>query len=201
LWVWVVIGLTSFVTAIILLLCVPVDAVLTLDASAERHFRLRLVWLFGLVRHEFGPERRKPKARQPIAKRKRRIRFRTIWRIFRVKGLLTKIKNLARDVLSRIKIKEIAVNLRLGLDDPADIGLAFAVIGAVKPFMKLPRQYELTIQPSFSAQPFFQGYVRGVLRLQPIRLVMPICRFVFSPAMFRVLRVLVSSRRASKSPD
>ena len=198
-WVWVVVALASLTVLLISILCVPVDAVLTLDTSAERKFRLRLVWLFGLISPELGRERRKPKARQPSrAKRKRRIGLRTIWRILRTRGLLTKIKNLVRDVLSRIKIKEIAVNLRLGLDDPADTGLVFAVIGAARPFLKLPRQYELTIQPSFSDQPFFQGYLRGVLRLQPIRLVIPLGRFVFSPTMFRVLRVLASSRRKNQ---
>ncbi len=84
------------------------------------------------------------------------------------------------------------------MDDPADTGLVFAVIGAARPFLKLPRQYELTIQPSFSGQPFFQGYLRGVLRLQPIRLVIPFGRFIFSPTMLRVLRVLASSRRKNQ---
>jgi hypothetical protein len=196
LWVWVVVALASLVVLLIFVLCVPVDTVLTLDTSAERKFRLRLVWLFGLISPELGRQRRKPEARQPSrAKRKRGIGLRTIWRLLRTRGLLTKIKNLARDVLSQIKIKEIAVNLRLGLDDPADTGLVFAVIGAARPFMKLPRHYELTIQPSFSAQPFFQGYLHGILRLQPIRLVIPFGRFVFSPTMLRVLRILASSRR------
>jgi hypothetical protein len=193
LWVWVVVALASLLVVLISTLCVPVDAVLNLDTSAERKFRLRLVWLFGLISPELGRERRKPEVRQ--AKRKRGIGLRTIWRFLCTRGFLTKTKNLVRDVLSRVKIKEIAVNLRLGLDDPAATGLAFAVIGAAKPFMKLPRQYELTIQPSFSDQPFFQGYLRGVLRLQPIRLVIPVGRFVFSPTMFRVLRVLASSRK------
>lgn len=195
-WVWVVVALASLVVVLMLVLCVPVDAVLTLDTSAERKFRFRLVWLFGLISPELSRERRKPKARQPgRAKRKRGIGLRTIWRILRTRGLLTKIKNLARDALPQIKIKEIAVNLRLGLDDPADTGSLFAVIGAARPFMKLPRQYELTIQPSFSSQSFFQGYLHGILRLQPIRLVIPFGRFIFSPTMLRVLRVLASSRR------
>jgi hypothetical protein len=199
LWVWVVVALASLVVVLMLVLCVPVDAVLTLDTSAERKFRFRLVWLFGLISPELSRERRKPKARQPgRAKRKRGIGLRTIWRILRTRGLLTKIKNLARDALPQIKIKEIAVNLRLGLDDPADTGLLFAVIGAARPFMKLPRQYELTIQPSFSSQPFFQGYLHGILRLQPIRLVIPFGRFIFSPTMLRVLRVLASSRRKNQ---
>jgi hypothetical protein len=196
LWVWVVVALASLLVVLISILCVPVNAVLNLDTAAERKFRLRLVWLFGLISPELGRERRKPKARQPgRPKRKRRLGLRTTWRLLRTRGLLAKTKNLVRDVLSRIKIKEIAVNLRLGLDDPAAAGVAFAVIGVAKPFLKLPRQYELTVQPSFSDQPFFQGYLRGVLRLQPIRLVIPIGRFVFSLTMFRVLRVLASSRR------
>jgi hypothetical protein len=192
----VIVALASLLVVLISILCVPVDAILNLDTVAERKFRVHLVWLFGLVRRELGPQKRKPEARPPRrAKRKRRIGIRTIWRLLRTKGLLTKIKDLVRDVLSRIKIREVAVNLRLGLDDPAATGLVFAVIGAARPFMKLPRQYELTIQPCFSDQPFFQGYLHGVLRLQPIRLVIPVGRFVFSPTIFRVLRVLASSRR------
>lgn len=198
-WVWVIVALASLLVVLISILCVPVDAILNLDTVAERKFRVHLVWLFGLVRRELGPQKRKPEARPPRrAKRKRRIGIRTIWRLLRTKGLLTKIKDLVRDVLSRIKIREVAVNLRLGLDDPAATGLVFAVIGAARPFMKLPRQYELTIQPCFSDQPFFQGYLHGVLRLQPIRLVIPVGRFVFSPTMFRVLTVLASSRRKSR---
>ena len=198
-WVWVVVALASLVLLSILLLLVPVDAVLTLDTSAERKFQVRLVWLFGLVRPELERERRKPEARQPgRAKRKRGIEWRTIWRILRTKGLLTKIKNLARDVFSQIRIKEVAVNLRLGLDDPADTGMVFAVIGAARPFLKLPRQCELRIEPSFSGQPFFQGNLHGVLRLQPIRMAIPLGRFIFSPTMFRVLKILVSSRRQDR---
>lgn len=198
-WVWVIVALASLVLLAVLLLSVPVDAVLTLDTSAERKFRVRLVWLFGLVSPELGRKTRKPEAHPPgRAKRKRGIGWRTIWRILRIRGLLTKIKNLVRDVLSRIKIKEIAVNLRLGLDDPADAGLVFAVIGVARPFLKLPRQYEMRIEPFFSSQPSFRGHLHGVFRLQPIRLVIPLGRFVFSPTMLRVLRVLASSRRQDR---
>lgn len=167
----------------------PVDAALNIDTSVRPKFRLRLVWLFGLVSKEVKREKKKPEK-----KRKRRIGFRTISRILRIKGLLRQVKDLVRDVIGQLKIRELAVNLKLGLDNPADTGFLFASIGSITPFLSLPSQYQLRVQPSFYDEAVFEGYLHGVLRLWPIKLVRPFVRFVFSLATLRVVKVLVLSK-------
>ena len=119
------------------------------------------------------------------------MRFRTILRILRSKGLIRQLKNLVRDILRHFKIKKLTVNCRLGLDDPADTGLIYAIAGAATPFLSLPAKYQVRVRPSFSDEAVFEGYLYGVLRLCPIKLIRPLIRFVFSLAALRVLKILV----------
>lgn len=186
---WVIATLAGLAGLTIFVLCVPLDAALNIDTSGRPKSRLRLVWLFGLVSKEVKREKKKPEK-----KRKRRIGFRTISRILRIKGLLRQVKDLVRDVIGQLKIRELAVNLKLGLDNPADTGFVFASIGAITPLLSLPSQYQLRVQPSFYDEAVFEGYLHGVLRLWPIKLVRPFVRFVFSLATLRVVKVLVLSK-------
>ena len=199
---WVIATLAGLAGLIILLLCIPLDAAFNLDTSEKPRFRLRLVWLFGLISKEVKKREKKPEEKKKPTKekrkKKRRIGFRTILRILRTKGLLRQIKDLVRGVLGQFKIKELAVNLKLGLDNPADTGLLFALIGSTTPFLSLPSKYQIRVQPLFSEEAVFEGYLHGVLRLWPIKLVGPLLRFVFSLAVLRVIKILVLSKWKQK---
>ena len=186
---WVIATLAGLAGLTIFVLCVPLDAALTIDTSGRPKFRLRLVWLFGLVSKEVKREKKKPEK-----KRKRRIGFRPISRILRIKGLLRQLKDLVRDIIGQLTIRELAVNLKLGLDNPADTGFLFASIGSITPFLNLPSQYQLRVQPSFYDEAVFEGHLHGVLRLWPIKLITPFIRFVFSLAVLRVVKILVLSK-------
>ena len=196
---WVIATLAGLVGLFILVLCVPLDAVLSIDTSEKPRVRLKMAWFFGLISKELRREKRKPAEKKEVTKEKRkkkrrRLEFRTILKILRTKGLLKQVKNLVRGIIGQLKIREVAVNLKLGLEDPADMGLAFALIGSTKPFLNIPSQYQIRVQPSFYGETVFEGYLRGVLRLQPIKLVGPALRFVFSLATLRLLKTLISSK-------
>lgn len=195
---WVVATLAGLAGLIILLLCIPLDAALNLDMSGRPKFSIRLVWLFGLVSKEVSKREKKDEEKKKRTKekpkKKRGIGFRTTLKILRTRGLLRQVKDLARGVLGQLKIRELAVNLKLGLDNPADTGFVFALIGSTTPFLSLPSQYQLRVQPSFSDEAVFEGYLHGVLRLRPIKLVKPLIRFIFSLAMLRVVKILVLSK-------
>jgi len=182
----------------VLVLCVPLDAAFNVDSSGRPRFRVRLEWLFGLISKEIGREEKKPEEKKVVTrekpKKKRGIGFRTILRILRTRGLPRQMKGLVGGVLGQIKIRELAVNLKLGLDNPADTGLLFALIGSTTSLITLPSRYQIRVQPSFYDEAVFEGYLHGVLRLWPIKLVRPLMRFVFSPAVLRVVRILVLSR-------
>jgi len=188
---WVIATLAGLVGLIILVLCVPLDAALSMDASGRPKFRLRLVWLFGLISKEVSREKKKPEEK---LKKKRAPDFSTILKILRTKGLPRRITTLVRDVLGQFKIRELALNCRLGLDDPADTGLLFALIGSTTSFLSLPSQYQIRVQPSFYDETVFEGHLHGVLRLRPIKLVGPFMRLVFSLAALRVVKILVLSK-------
>jgi len=188
---WVIATLAGLVGLIILVLCVPLDAVLSMDASGRPKFRLRLVWLFGLISKEVSREKKKPEEK---LKKKRGIGFRNTLKILRTRGLLRQLKDLVRSLLGQLKIKELAANLKLGLHNPADTGLLFALIGSTTPFLSLPSQYQIRVQPSFYDETVFEGHLHGVLRLRPIKLVGLFIRFVFSLAALRVVKILVLSK-------
>ncbi len=195
---WVIATLAGLVGLIILVLCVPLDAALNIDTSGRPKFRLRLVWLFGLISKEVSREKKKPEEKKEVAKekpeKKRGIGFRNTLKILRTRGLPGQLKDLVRNLLGQLKIKELAVNLKLGLHNPADTGLLFALIGSTTPFLSLPSQYQIRVQPSFYDETVFEGHLHGVLRLRPIKLVGPFMRLVFSLAALRVVKILVLSK-------
>ena len=191
---WVIATLAGLVGLIILILCVPLDAALSMDASGRPKFRLRLVWLFGLISKEVSREKKKPEEK---LKKKREIGFRSILKILQARGLPGQLKDLVKDILSQSKIKDLVANFKIGLDNPADTGLLFALIGATTPFLRLPSQYQITVQPSFD-KAVFEGFSYGHVRLRPIRLVGPFIRFVFSLATLRVVKLLVLSKWKKK---
>lgn len=188
---WVIATLAGLVGLIILVLCVPLDAVLSMDASGRPKFKLRLVWLFGLISKEVSREEKKPEEK---LKKKRGIGLRNTLKILRTRGLPGQLKDLVRNLLGQLKIKELAANLKLGLHNPADTGLLFALIGSTTPFLSLPSQYQIRVQPSFYDETVFEGHLHGVLRLRPIKLIGPFMRFVFSLAALRVVKILVLSK-------
>ncbi len=195
---WVIATLAGLIGLVILVLCVPLDAVLSIDTSEKPRFRLKLAWLFGLISKELAGEKKKPEEEKEVTeekrKKKRKFEFKIILKILRTKGLLKQVKNLVKGILGQLKIRELAINLKLGLEDPADTGLVFALIGPATSFLRLPPRYQIRVQPSFYDENVFEGYLRGVLRLQPIRLTGPLLRFIFSLTTLRIVRIFVVSK-------
>lgn len=197
---WVVVTLASLAAFIVLVLCVPLDIEPRLDVYGRPKFRMRLAWLFGLVSKEVGKGKKKPEEKKRVVpeakpKRKRkRIRAETIFKIMRTKGLLRQFKDLLRDILSRLKIRDLAVDFRVGLDNPADTGLLFALIGPATFFLGSSRVHQIRVEPSFEDEVVFEGYLYGVVRLWPVQLVVPFLKFVFSLATIRVVKILVVSK-------
>jgi len=158
---------------------------------------MRLVWLFGLVSKEITKAKKKPEEKERVAKGKRKprkIQARTIFKILRTKGLLKQLKRLLRDVLRHLKIRDLRVDFRVGLDDPADTGLLFALIGPATFFLGSSRVHEIKVQPSFEDEAVFEGYLSGALKLVPIQLVIPFLKFTFSLATLRVVKILVVTK-------
>ena len=196
---WVVAALASLaVVLLILFLLVPVDMALHVDVHGRPKFQLRFSWLFGLIRKEVsgGKKQFAEKGKAVEGKRKAMKKAQgigSVFKILRSKDLVKKIKNLLKDIFSSIKVRDLVVNLRIGLDNPADTGLLFAFIGPAVLFLSPSFPHQIRVQPSFE-EAVFEGYSYGKVKLQPIQLVVPFLKFILSLAVIRTIKTLVLSR-------
>ena len=187
---WVIIALAGLFALVVLVLSIPLDLAFRLDVYGRPKFSLRLVWLFGLVSKELKRGKKKPSKRKP---RKRRG-GRGIFRILRTKGLLRQLKALVMDILGCLKIRDLSIDFRVGLDNPADTGLLFATIGPSLIFLSPSVRRSISIKPSFEVEAVLEGYAQAAVRLRPIRLLVPLLRFVFSLAFLRVIKTVVLAK-------
>ena len=175
---------------VVLALSVPVDVVLDLDTVARPKFRVRLTWLFGLVSKEVRKGEKRPEKKE---RRRKRPGIRAIVEILRARGFLSQLQKLIRDTFRCLEIKRLECDLRVGLDDPADTGLLFAVVGPITIFLGNSLFRRIRVWPSFE-EAVFEGHAHGVIRVQPIKLFPPLMRFIFSLLTLRVLKKLVLTK-------
>jgi hypothetical protein len=162
-------------------LCIPVEAVLNYDSAASPRLRFRVVWLFGLAKRE-------------VARTAPRVRTRP-FRLQTLPGLFPELTRLIRDVLARTRVREMSVDIRLGLGDPFATGMACAAAATITPLTTLlPARCRFSVQPSF-AERVFHAHLQSNLRIRPVRLVVPLSRFALSKAGRRMMRGYFSRRQ------
>lgn len=197
---WVIIALASLAALTIFALSVPLDMIVRASVNGRSGFRMKLVWLFGLVCKEIGAGKKKPgEKKKKIVKEKHKHReskrrMENIFEILRTRGLLRQLKALIKDVLGCFEIRDFIADFRVGLCDPADTGLIFALIGPAIFKLGSSSAHQIRVEPSFEDEAVFECYSQGVVRLRPIQLAIPFLRFAFSPATIRVLKVLVLAK-------
>ena len=178
------------VGVIIFLLSIPLDLSFYLGIRERLDFRVSLRWFFGLVKKDFGRQKKQ-------AKKKAKKRAGRSWAfvdLLRIRGLLLKILRLLKDVFRHIRIRDLRIDFTMGLDDPADTALIVGSLWLPIFLLRSSLPYSIRLQPSFDNGPVFQGYAHVVLRLRPIQLVPAIIRFGCSRAALRLLGVLISGR-------
>ena len=200
---WTIAVLASLAALIVLLLCVPLDVVLRVNMDGRPKFRARLAWLFGLVSKDLRREKEKPEEekRATEGKRKgrdRRADARLLFEVLRTKGLLGQLGRLFKSVLSRIKIRELGANLRVGLDNPADTGLLLGFVAPVNVLLSSSFSHQISVQPCFADEPVLEGYFYGTARLRPIQLTTPLIAFAFSLPAMRAVKTLVLTKWKGK---
>ena len=196
---WAIIALASLAVLVVFLLCIPLDMVLHLDTDKQPRSRTRLVWLFGLVSKEIGRGKKKSKekergAEEKLKPGKRRVNVRLILQILRTRGLLGRAKSLLKGIFSHLRIRDLTADITVGLGDPADTGLLFAIIGPAIFFLGSSHVRDVRIKPSFEDEIVFKGYVSGALTLLPVQMVIPLLRFALSPPTLRTAKTLVAGK-------
>jgi hypothetical protein len=199
---WIIGVLAGLAVVFLFILWVPLDMVLHADTDGKPRFGLRLSWLFGMVRRELtGKEEKPPEIETPpektparANKTRRWVNAGVMFKIIRIKGLLRHFKELVTDVLRCFRFRDIVADFKIGLGDPADTGLLFAVLGPATVFLGSSHLHRISIEPTFVDDAVLQGYSHGTVRLRPIRLVPPVFKFIFSTTTIKLAWTLIADK-------
>jgi len=86
--------------------------------------------------------------------------------------------------------------LNVGLDDPANTGMLFALGGPVLPLVNLPRQCHVNVEPTFQ-EATLDGKALVSFSILPIALAVPFIKFVFSKPVIKVGSIMFISRQGN----
>ena len=84
--------------------------------------------------------------------------------------------------------------MRVGLDDPADTGQLWAVIGPMSAALSNTWEEMITIEPVFH-EPHFEFEGHGSIRLVPLQLVYLTLGLIASPSVWQAVRRFRALRR------
>jgi hypothetical protein len=174
---------------------VPLDLVFRTNIDERPKFSLRLTWLFGLVTGELRQTRKKSEEKRTNEYERKPgdwiQRLRVTFELLQTKGLLNQLSCFIKRIIRRVKVREFAANLKVGLDNPADTGLLFAFIAPVNLAINYFLPYPVKIEPSFTGESLITGNIYGTVRLWPIQLAATLIAFAFSLPTLRVAKKLV----------
>jgi len=168
---------------------IPVDLKLHLSLGESPRFRMRFGWLFGLIWKEVRNGEKRPKKARVEEFRGGR----TILGILRTEGFIKNLLVLLKEIITSLKIAGLRTRLRVGLADPADTGLLLALIWPSFLYLKSRFPIEERIEPSFDEE-VLEGYMEGVIRLWPFKLIVPFLRFALSLPTLRAIKTLMVMR-------
>ena len=211
--------------SLLLLLLVPID--LEGFAVAGCKPEISIVWLLGLIKKKLFPEGEtgketsgessetqklshpEPPADLPTEEPERETKRnssswsgREILSIIQTQGLAGNLKRLLRDLSHAIGIRYLRICLCIGLDDPADTGLAAGCLWSAAGYLQSLYPVEIEIKPSF-CQEVLVGEGRGALRIWPFLVVLSVLRFFLSGpairAFLNIIKIIRDRRRISMS--
>jgi hypothetical protein len=149
-----------------------------------------------LIGKDISGRRKQAKAKVKVKKEKKKKRsVKPLLAVVRTRGLLKHFIRFIKDIIRRIKIRNLYVHLKLGLADPADTGFIFAAITPLVTFAGVQKPtIDINIQPDFE-QENLQGYAEGGVRIYPIQFIKPLLLFIFSLTTLRAIKAIIRARR------
>lgn len=178
------VGLLS-TAALLLLLAAPVHVHLDVERDRAVQAGAHLSWLFGLVRLRLHPRAAPP---TPEGQRPARRRSRLGARITKgiAGGMLrpdlrARLVAFLSDVLRSIRPRDVCLRARIGMDDPADTGQLWAILGPLGAGLSY---YNVQLRPDFDGA-CFRFQAAGRVRLVPLQLLVLIAVFLMSPPVVR----------------
>jgi hypothetical protein len=170
-------GAVLFLLLLLALLAIPLTLSFEVAWCKSLSGKLRLYWLFGLVRIPITvsptapPSPEKSSAAKHSRPGARAPRENThLFAMIRQKPLRRRFFRYLRDCWRAIGKKDVALRLRIGLGDPADTGRLWALLGPIAGMLANNRETTLQLEPEFF-DPVFELEGHGDIRLIPLQLI------------------------------
>ncbi|MGI9259270.1 MAG: DUF2953 domain-containing protein [Gammaproteobacteria bacterium] len=184
--------------AIVLLLVGILAIPVTLDIRLAWDDRLRdevtLRWAFGLVRVPIRSRRGRAsdadtnKTEKPAKPRGRTKRKRiNVIRVLQQKASRRRLFRFLKDLWNAVAKHDVSLRLRLGLDDPADTGLLWSVVGPLSGYLTTLENASILIEPDFF-ETVLELEGSGKLRVVPLHVIVLVTGLFLSPAIHKSIR-------------
>lgn len=188
--------LLLIVFLLLLFIFIPLDIESYFVIGEKERFSVKIRWLFGLIHKELDKKEKRTKKEKKAKKKKpskRPRRPRNISEPLSDREFMRRVKVLVEELISALQFRNLKARLRFGLDDPSDTGFLFGYLCALQPLLA-SFQIDARFEPSFDEE-VIEGYAKGSLRLWPIKIILPIVRFMASIKTIRILMGLAMRRR------
>lgn len=183
---------TALVVLILLLvvLAIPVTVDYRINWRGKLQGDTHLIWLFGLVHVHIPTESTStasPTAKTP-AKTRHRRRHKTKRKThplaaWRLRPFRQRIIRFAQDLWRAIHKRNLRVQLRIGLDDPADTGHLWAFMGPLSACASISQAVDIDIQPDFN-ESTLELNSSGQVRIIPLQLIGLALGLLLSPSFW-----------------
>ncbi len=183
------------------LLAVPVNVDFRVEGMTSLSGQVGVRWIFGLVRIRFpfprsgGPGRRPEEESRGARARdgsEHRGRGRSVLAALRQAAFRRRVYRLVGELLRAIHVHRVRLRMRLGMGDPADTGLLWAVMGPVNAVAQW-RDADVRVEPDF-LEPVLEFHAEGGVEIVPLRIVLLAICFALSPPTIRAWRTLRGHR-------
>ena len=197
---WVVIWLAVALACLIAILSIPIDILCHLEVHEKPEFRMRLFWLFGLLKKDIKAKKKTPEKKPAKKKGKQksgegRKRLWAAYKILRIKGMPRRLVGLVKAILHFFRIKELRVNFRVGLDNPADTAFVVGIFNFIPLFWRPSFPHEINVRPDYEGDvTLAEGYAYVRVRVLPIQIIAVVLRFLFSWITIKAIRIMVAAR-------
>ena len=169
---------------IIFILIIPVDVVFTFNNLENKKSDVVINLLFGLIHFQLFPKKQKEKKAEAIPiktpKKKKRFSSGNILKLAIDEKFIGKLTVFLKRILRSIKFKIDNIYIRLGLDDPADTGMLWGLVGPSSALLKYYCQNNVLIEPEFQDSALDID-TKGKVSIIPLEIVTISLVFIFSP--------------------
>lgn len=182
-------GVVLFIFVLIVLLAIPITLKFNVSWPVILTNDIKLQWAFGLISVQVPIFKSKPPStknkRQKIANSKQSVhKNKNIINLIRKDTFRRRIFRYASDFWQAVHKEDVRLRIRIGLDDPADTGQLWAILGPVSGMLSNINDAMIEIEPEF-LDSTFKLDSSGNIRFYPLQIIYLTIGMLLSPSVWQ----------------